>query len=194
MSRAAYAELLIAPNVALVHKWLQASHALYVWLDYPHSGGSGVAYRIRALPDLKHLLLSQNAPELELYVFREEQFPLHGVAAPDVLARAKETIASGQWYSIIREDSYYPAPIEYLGSGNTHAELEEQMSAVFGQAVAVGSEPFDGSDWADPRAVYLRPSDVLYVGVRRNRNSWPEYHPDPEAYGEALALWDATEG
>jgi hypothetical protein len=193
MTKGLYSQLLIGPNVALVHTWLESGHALYVWLEFPHGGGGGHAHLIRELADLKRLLLTQTTGELELYVFREEQFPLRGAAGPELLRDALRLIAPGQWYSIVPADSFYPDRLERLGSGNSHAELEAELSAVFGRTVAIGSEPFDGSGWDSPRAVYERARDVLYVGLLRNWNNWPESHPDPARYTAALTLWDAIE-
>jgi len=117
-----YVSLFSPHNIAAVHDWLSERGELYIYLEYPHSGGSGTAYLIRTLTDLKQLLAQQAYSEIEILIFQRIIFPIRGTADAALLQRALEEIPDKQYYTIMSLD-YYPSDLKPLADGQGHLEL-----------------------------------------------------------------------
>ncbi len=173
-------------NLALLSDWLAETGELYVDIQLPHSGGSGTAYFIRSLQELKELTRRQTWPEISITIFHRMQYPLRGVANEQLLNEALEQITDGEWYSIVSLDDYFPAPCVFFGSGQTHEELRRDLTDVIGQSVGIGQNPFD---YHDDRWFHSRPNEVFQLTVSKNQNYHEDFAKNPERYRSIIDLW-----
>jgi hypothetical protein len=181
-----YTTLFSDHNLALLSDWLAATGELYLDVDYPHSGGSGLNYRVRSMADLKALVVEQqNQPEISFTVFQRLQYPLRGVADDDLLAQALERIPDGQWYRIISLDDYYPSRCDSYGSGNTHLELRQDLTELAGMEVGIGQNPYDL-----PEIQMMSVAGaMLTISVGRNQNYYEPYANKPDSYRSVIDMW-----
>ena len=157
MSNLHYDALLTPDQLILLRSWLAATGELYVRLEFPHGGGSGCTYLMRRLAELRRLLADQTHPELELFVYRDLQFPLRGTANETMLQRAMELVPDGSWYSVVSLESYYPAALDYLAGGSS----PRSRSAPRCPATGVGaSSPSDVPPPSRSRAAISQASSV----------------------------------
>lgn len=147
-----------------LEKWLTESGELCVDVYLSKGGGGGNQYFVRSLSDLEALISEQKWQELVVTVFRRLQYPLRGVADDSLLAQALQEIPDGQWYTIVILENYcYPSHPLLCGSGDSHAELRQEFSAVLGQRVGIGRNPFDYDDtW-----IQSSPDEAMVLYLRR---------------------------
>ena len=164
-----------------------------MYIDWPHSGGSGTAYFVRSLSDLKSLVAQQTWGEIDITVFHHLQYPLRGIANEELLKQALELIPDGEWYSIVDLDDVYPLP-PARGSGSSHEEFRREFADVLGRKVGIGQNPFDVHDFD-----YFFPltDEVFEVHVLRtnqfsivkNQDYYEPYTKHPEKYQWLVDLW-----
>src|SRR5689334_1814225 len=128
-----YLGLFTPPNLALLSDWLDESGELYVDVYWPHSGGGSTPYFVRSLRDLKELIKQQTWPEIGITVFRHIQYPLRGIADEFMITKALQQIPDGEWYRIVSLEEYYPSSCGFRGSGDSHAELRQDILSLTGQ-------------------------------------------------------------
>lgn len=68
-----YLELFTPSHIAMLHDWLSETGELFVWLEFPHSGGSGFSFSVSSLEELKELISKQTHPEIEIFIFKEKE-------------------------------------------------------------------------------------------------------------------------
>lgn len=183
-----YSELFSESHIATLHDWLVETGELYVHLEFPHSGGSGSSYFVRSEREVKELTARQRHPEIEIFIYRHLQYPIRGIADDALLGAALEAISDGVWYSIVSLDDYYPKPCDFLGSGDSHAELVAEFNQVRGKAVGIGVNPMD-VEKGDLKWVYTHTDQVIYLAVKKNRNYSLEYAKDPKRYESVIRAW-----
>lgn len=181
-----YTTLFLPHNLALLYDWLAETNELYVDVYLPHGGGSSTPYFIRALSELKELVLQQTWPEIVISIFHHVQYPLRGIAEEHLLAQALQQIPDGQWYRLVSLRHFYPSPCVFLGSGNSHIELQRDFSEVIGQSIGIGHDPFDLHDrsW-----FYSHPDEVFVLSVMKNQSYYQAFDQQPDKYRTLTDVW-----
>lgn len=183
-----YSELFSENHIATLHDWLVETGELYAHLEFPHSGGAGTSYFIRSVQEIKELTARQRHPEIEIFIYRNLQYPIRGIADDALLNVALETISDGAWYSIVSLDDYYPKPCNFLGRGDGHAEFVTEFNQVRGKDVGIGVDPMD-VEKGDLKWVYTHTDQVMYLAVTKNLNYSLEYAKDPKRYESISRAW-----
>ncbi len=180
-----YHTLFSPHNLALLSDWLADTGELYVDVYLPHSGGAGTPYFIRTLSDLKELISQQTWPEIGISIFHHLQYPLRGIADEHLLTQALRHIPDGHWYRLVSLEYFYPSPCVFLGSGNSHIELQHDFSEVLGQSIGVGQDPFDVHDdeW-----FHSHFDEVFVLSVNRNQNYYQAFDQKPDMYQAVIDL------
>jgi len=181
-----YHTLFSPHNLALLSDWLAETGELCVDVYLPHSGGSGTPYFIRTLSELKELVSQQTWWEIAITIFHHRQYPLRGIADEHLLTQALRQIPDGQWYSLVSLEHFYPSPCVFLGSGNSHIELQHDFSEVLGQSIGIGQDPFDVRDDA---WFHLNHDEVFRLSVSRNQNYYQAFDHHPDKYQTLIDLW-----
>jgi hypothetical protein len=188
-----------AHDLALLGDWLNDTGELYIDVYWPHSGGSGVEYVVRSLPDLKRVVSNHAGQELILTILREKCYPLRGLVNDDLIAQAMQLIQDGSYYEILDwgklldVDKPFPGVGTTLEDGNTHDELQEHLAGLIGREVAVGTNPFD---YHDTDYFFERPEEVFVLKVARDlsvKKNWSSYAPydqDPVKYQPLVKAWN----
>ena len=190
-----YLTLFSPHNLALLSDWLAETGELYVDVYQVHSGGSGDAYFIYSMRDLKSLIARQDSRELAVTVFRKLQYPLRGVANEDLLKAGLELIPEGEWYTIVSLESVYPSYVLKWGVGNTHEEFRQEFAEVLGKRVGIGQNPFDFT--LDTAWFLAHTDEAFYVSYTRhnqfaivkNQDFYAPYAQNPEKYQWLIDLW-----
>lgn len=67
-----YCQLFTDHHIATLHDWLAEMKELFVYLEFPHSGGSGFSYSVFSLEELKALISKQTHDEIEIFIFKNK--------------------------------------------------------------------------------------------------------------------------
>lgn len=164
-----------------------------VQIDYPHSGGDGrTLYLLKSFEQFSDLVSRQFWPEIEIIVFCEKQFPLRGKPTEELLEKAIKLIPDGEHFSMVDLEDLYPADLDHVGHGSSHAELRIEFSEVNG---------FDyvgiGINQQELEYVYNNTDKVIIV--RYFYKDWIEKHVRPNRFhcvGESpleMALWEGPD-
>jgi hypothetical protein len=191
-----YLTLFSPHNLAMLSDWLVETRELYIDVHWPHSGGSGAAYFIHSIDDLKSLVLQQDRPEVVFTIFRRLQFPIRGIADERLLQKALEQIPDGEWYTIVSLKDVFPSNIARWGSGDTHAELRTEFADVIGDEIGIGQDPYD-LDKLGLEALLANTEEVFKVSVlrfndfaiERNQDFYEPYAKEPRRYKWVEELW-----
>lgn len=135
---------------AILEEWLEDSQEVFVDLYYPHSGASGTFYFVASLAQFDELASTARSGA-RLTLLRQRQFPIRGIADDTLLNRAVDEIQDGEWYLIV-EPVFYPAELSYLGVGDSHEELVEDLKDLWGTSVCIGTEPDIPAYWVENEA------------------------------------------
>jgi len=120
-------DLFTPHHVATLADWLEEKGQLFVQIELPHSGGSGLYRTVPSLGELKRTVEQVRHPEIEIIVWRDR----------------------------------------------TQAEFES------------ATHPLpDDLDW-----IYHHPDEVMYLAVKKNRNSSASYIDDPAKYKKEVDDW-----
>lgn len=125
--------------VAKVKEWIAASNELFIELYQPHSGGGGTWYLVSSFANFNEMVVKARSGAV-LFILRQPQFPIRGVVDNALIKRALDEIQDGEWYTVA-ELGFYPAPLPFLGNGNTHVELEGDLEECRGMSVCLGRDP-----------------------------------------------------
>jgi len=183
-----YVGLFTEHHVAVLHDWLSELGELFVHLEYPHSGGSGKAYFVRSLEDIKNLIAQQTHTEIEITIFRAIVFPIRGKDYSGLLQQALQRIPIDQYYQIVVPLSY-PHEYERLADGKGHDELRQDIALLEpSQEIAIGVHPYD-----PPNEEFEQFSGGrvkrLFFGVHKNLNWYSELANHPTKYQDAITQW-----
>ena len=127
------------PRVAdTLQKWFASTGELFVELYRPHSGTGGDFYRLLSYADYQNLM-ERADPGAIVFVSRDRHFPLRGIVDDAFIRHCLEEIKDGESHLIIRP-SAYPETIDYLGDGNSHAELKRDLQSARDSEVWVGRD------------------------------------------------------
>lgn len=173
-------DLFSAEDIALVQAWLAEQGELYLDLYYPHSGAGGTGYFIRSVDDLRELAAQQLRRELIITIFRSSPYPLTGTVDEALIAQALSLVPDGCWYTILEQDSYFPAPCDGMGSGQSHAALRDDLAELLGAAVRIGENPWDTH--TDPSLVYP-PDQLLTIAFSPRREGGDLRYTSSDAGG-----------
>ena len=183
-----YVGLFTEHHVAVLHDWLTELGELFIDLEYPHSGGSGKAYFVHSLEDIKNLISQQTHPEIKITIFRAIIFPIRGKEYSALLQQALQRIPENQYYQIVLPFSY-PQEYEMLADGKGHEELRHDIANLEAEPeIAIGVHPFDPTN-EEFEQFYGDRVQRLYFEVRKSLNSYSELINNPDRYQEALARW-----
>jgi hypothetical protein len=125
--------------VAKVKEWIAVSKELLIELYQPHSGGGGTWYLVTSFAKF-HEMAAKVPSGAVLFILHQPQFLIRGVVDDDLIKRALDEIQDGEWYTIA-ELKFYPAPLSYLGNGNSRTELRADLGDCRGMVVCLGKEP-----------------------------------------------------
>jgi len=181
-----YAKLLSPHHVAALHDWLAETGELYVQVGSQYDRAAANAYFITDLGQLKTLLSTQSRPSFEIYIFRDRQYPIRGIASRDLFDEVLRTIPVCNWYTIIARHTY-PRPIDYIGAGKNYSTLKEEIMELEGRMIAIGMEPMDYYDW---RSMLSEPVKVMYFAANENVESYEEYTESPGRYADIIRSWE----
>ena len=183
----------------MLSDWLTESGELYVDVYHPHSGGGSAGYFIHSMADLKRLIAEEKWHEIVVTIFREQQFPLRGIANEQLLEQALNMIPDGERYQYVSlENSVFPDHVEDWGSGGSHAELRKQFAVDMGEQIAIGQDPhiyLSNREWIDSHpdeifeATFLRKNGE----VTRNQDSYPPFVTQPDKYKWVVDLWQSND-
>jgi hypothetical protein len=127
------------PIVAQILKdWFRRSGELFIELHRPHSGASGNFYILNNYSQYEDLMMKAS-PGSICSVLRDKQLPIRGFIDDDLIQRAFNLLADGDYYLIV-EPCTYPQMICFLGDGKTHVELEQDLRELQGTDVWVGHD------------------------------------------------------
>jgi hypothetical protein len=182
-----YLKLFSLSNLALLNDWLEENGELLVDIYRPHSGGGGFQYFVYSLEELKYLIKIETWEELAITIFQEKQYSLRGIADEAMLKKALSQVKNGDWYSIISLERNLPNPIDFLYASDTHSEMKEDFSKIFGQEIGFGQNPFDIYDdnW------FKENNDKVFtLTVTKSRNYNESYVENPEKYKWLKKVWE----
>ncbi len=131
-----YTEPVVADTLK---NWFGLSGELFVELYKPHSGGSGFLYVLNSYAQYEDLMANAKPGSIS-FVLRDRQLQIRGVVDDVLISKALNQIADGEYYTII-EPCEYPNSFSYLGEGNTHAELKNDLEKLRGIEVWAGVDP-----------------------------------------------------
>jgi len=129
-----YSKLLSPHHIAAAHDWLAESGELYVHIGSGYAGPSANGYFITELGQLKALLDNHSHPSIEIYIFRDRQYPVRGIASLELLDEAFSIKNPEGWYTIISLESY-PEPIYYLAADKNYSKLKREIRELEGRVV-----------------------------------------------------------
>lgn len=125
--------------------WIEMHGEVFVHVHHPHSGASGENYFLRSAEHLQALIASL-APKSVMVAYRQPQFSLRLVLAPDRIPQILEGIPDGIWWSIVDLASYPQAMVSY-GSGNTRQELLQALEELMGGYYGIGIDPLEPEEY-----------------------------------------------
>jgi hypothetical protein len=181
-------------NLAMLSDWLAESGELFVDVYHPRSGGGSSGYFIRSMADLKSLIAQDKWHTIDVTIFREQQFPLRGIANEQLLEQALNMIPDGQWYQYVSlENSVFPDHVAVWGSGDSHAELCKEFAKDLGEQIAIGQNPHDvylNPEWFDthPNEVFRATYLCRTVKITRNQDNYPPFENEPDKYKWVIDL------
>jgi hypothetical protein len=119
-----------------LNDWFRASGELFVELYKPHSGGSGFFYVLNTYAQYEHLMVNAKPGSIS-FILRDKQLPIRGIVDDGLIENALKQIPDGEYYAVI-EPCVYPNSFVYLGDGNTHSELKNDLEKLRGVEVWAG--------------------------------------------------------
>ncbi len=119
--------------------WFSLSSELVVELEVPHMGGSFDFYVLNSYAQFEDLILMAY-PNGIAFVLRDKHFPVRGIVDDALISLSLEKITDGEYYLIV-EPPKFPQRLSFVGDGNTHVELKNDLEQLRGQEVWLGREP-----------------------------------------------------
>jgi hypothetical protein len=179
-----FLDLFTLHNLALLSDWFEDAGELYVDINLPHSGASSTPYFVRSLQDLKELVAQQDWPEISITIFHRRQYPLRGIVGGELIAKALDYVHDNEWYMIVSPKDYYPSRCIFYGSGNSHAELRQELQELAGELVGIGRDPFD----YDTTWFHFSP-DIFIVSMTKNQTYYEPFAQHPDKYEWVKKMW-----
>ena len=72
-----YTELFTPHHIATLADWLEEKGQIFLQIELPHSGGSGLYHTVRSLAEIKRAVAEVRNPEIEIIIWKnqtQEQF------------------------------------------------------------------------------------------------------------------------
>jgi hypothetical protein len=186
----AYEALLQNEDCNGLARWLDVSGELLIQLEFPGMHGTGDWWLVSALSQLTDLLASVAWPQLELSVYRQPQLPLRGLVTADLTRDALRLVPDGTWYAIRELAGTGPAFCRFLSDGNSHTDLDRDLTRLVGQGVAIGLHPEESGLPIRGARPHHRPDELFSLSVRSNRRWLHDVAPAPPPPNS----WSAYEG
>lgn len=130
-----YHEPIVADTL---QNWFATEEELFAELYRPHSGAGGDFYRLLAYADYQDLM-DKAHPGAILSILRQKQLPIRGIVDDAFISRAIAEITEGDYYIVVGPGAY-PDALDFLGSGNRHEELKDELENIRGTEVWVGPD------------------------------------------------------
>lgn len=121
-----YKDLITAHHIATLADWLEEKGEVFLQVELPHSGGSGLHQTVRSLGEVKRAVEQIRNPEIEIFIWKNR----------------------------------------------TQAEFESGVAFP------------DDLSW-----IYQHGDEVMYLAVKKNRNSSASYINEPGKYRKAIEDW-----
>jgi len=125
-----------------LEQWLGEQGELLVMFRYPNAGGSR-DFEIHSSLSTIMKRLSEVPPQTSVIAFRKPQLPIRGVSTPALVEAALARIPDGTEFLIVEtvltthgRHSWYRN-----ASGESHAELREELESSAGRPVMAGVYP-----------------------------------------------------
>jgi hypothetical protein len=122
-----FSKLLSPHHIAAAHDWLAESGELYVHIGSQYAARDVKGYFITELSQLKALLDNHSSPSIQIYIFRDRQYSVRGIASQDLLDAAMQMKSPNGWYTIVSLEPY-PEPIYYLAAGKNYSKLNRKFA------------------------------------------------------------------
>jgi hypothetical protein len=142
--------------LAKLDSWFSSQPEILVMIRYSHAAGArdyeffpslqSLTERIRGLPALTSIT-----------VFRQPQLPLRGIVDDALISRCLSSIPEGGEYLVVEtvRRVYGSRSWFHYGSGESHAELRDDLEECRGAPVAVGLYPEWVEDTEDVASAYV---------------------------------------
>lgn len=142
-----------------LNNWIRENGEALIYIDLPHSGGSGNFYLLKSsdqLDGLVNFALSDARKYGDgraiIAGFRSGYYPLRGIVDEVLIEKIRSAWLGNDWYSIVSLENVFPEPLSYIGSGNTQEEFENDLDDLLADwlnhHIGFGENPFDTDDWA----------------------------------------------
>jgi hypothetical protein len=142
-----------------LNNWIQENGEALIYIDLPHSGGSGNFYLLKSSDQLDGLInfaLSDARKYGDgraiITGFRSGYYPLRGIVDEALIEKIKSAWDGKNWYSIISLEDVFPEPLRHIGSGNTQEEFDDDVDDLLADwlnyHIGFGENPYDTDDWA----------------------------------------------
>jgi hypothetical protein len=180
-------------DLALLGDWLNEGGQLLLYIYWPHQAGANAYHFFRSLAELRSILVSQDAPEIELMIFRNSRFVLRDTVTDEFITKVLREYATNLFYTLIGSPNHDSTQWHYLSDGQTTDQLKADLDAWKDTEVAV---VVDLTDRSQQELGYRSHEYVLYIRVLRNQNSYLNYSKHPEKYTwvqEARRIFESNE-
>jgi len=180
-------------DLALLGDWLHEGGQLLLHIYWPHSAGTNAYHFFHSLAELRMILTSQDAPEIELMIFRNSRFVLSDTVTEEFITKVLQEYSTDQFYTLLGSSNDGSDKWYYLTDGQTTDQLRADLEAWKDTAVAVVVDP---TDQHQQQLGYRSHEYVLHIRVLRNQNTYLNYWKNPEKYAwvqEARRMFESNE-
>lgn len=143
-----------------IEKWLCEQSEILVMFRYPNAGGARDFEIHSSLPTIMRRL-SEVPPQTSVIAFRKPQLPIRGSSTPALVEVALARIPDGTEFLIVETvlTTYGKRSWYHNASGESHAELREELESSAGRQVMVGEYPPWLEDGPDVVSGYVPDKD-----------------------------------
>jgi len=122
-------------------EWIAATNEMFVVMLYIGMAGSKDYAFIKTFDEFLKLI-ENSSLGTEFVIFKDKQLPLRGTVTEPFISSAMEMIAEGEEYMLVELSPSSPESLLHDGvMGDTHEDLEEDLTDRMGEMVALGPCP-----------------------------------------------------
>jgi hypothetical protein len=125
-----------------LEKWLREQSELLIMFRYPNAGGAK-DFEIHSSLSTIIARLSEVPAQTSVIAFRKPQLPIRGLSTAELVQAALARIPDGTEFLIVETvlTTYGKGSWYHNASGESHAELREELESSAGRPVMVGEYP-----------------------------------------------------